>query len=152
MLGVLRVEGYEENTQKTLDRFTEYMIREINAGKFNEHLEKLIITNIHEVICIYLLPLDRMEDSETVYIKCEDGQAIITDNLDNSAIIKIIFNDYFNGCIRAVFKGYVDTIVYACDTLGDEYTGENKEIFDIFVTCMVDRINRGVYNALINGD
>jgi hypothetical protein len=95
-----------------------------------------------------------MDQTETVYIKYEDGQAVITDNIDNSAIVKIIFSDYYyyyNGYVRAIFKGYVLPVVYACDILGDEYTGQNKETFNIFVTVMIDRINRGVYNELIIG-
>jgi hypothetical protein len=94
-----------------------------------------------------------MEDSETIYIKYHDGQAIITDNSLNDAHVKLIFNDHH--WIHAETIPHTDDI---CDAplsfmlaqyMEEGYTGENKETFDRFVQYVMNRINSGIYDDLI---
>lgn len=96
-----------------------------------------------------------MEDSETVYIKYEDGQAIITDNLLNDAHVKVIFNDH--DWIHAETIPHIDAdnisdgsfSFMMAQYMDEGYTGENKESFDRFVQHVINRINTGSYTDLI---
>ena len=95
-----------------------------------------------------------MEQNEIVYIKYENGQAIITDNLDDNADVKISYNIHRPICAEIIPHNESEVPVYllmAEYSMMQGYTGENKETFDRFVNLMINRINNGLYlNYILN--